>query len=263
MPRLTCVISPSSHARPISGHCESVETEEHAARLQWEAAFPTASSALCRIRNALFIRLLTVPSGIPSTTAASRCLSPWNATRSSTCLSFTGMVSTADRAFWQSSADSSRWLGSTSAASSRSAERLPLIAGTDVARRGAETDCLVSPVAPQEIGCLVVGDRIEPGSQRAARHKLMALEVQLEESRLKGVLGQLGVAEVAAEITVHLSLKPPHQLLERQRDCPFRRSPIPAPHPAAPTTVWSLPRGPSSLRSELVSCFRFPTGSVT
>ena len=47
------------------------------------------------------------------------------------------------------------------------AKRSSLAARINASRGGTETDCLVPPVSPQEIGCLVAGDRIEPRPQSA------------------------------------------------------------------------------------------------
>ena len=93
----------------------------------------------------------------------------------------------------------------------------------------------MAPVSPLGIDRLIRGDRVQPGADLAARFELVALQMDLEECRLKDVLGHLGITQVMPQIAVQFGSRigeptpqtpagPPPS--DRRGECPdpfFRR----------------------------------------
>src|SRR6185295_1315363 len=67
-------------------------------------------------------------------------------------------------------------------------------------RRAVEADHAMPPAAALRVDRLVGGDRVEPGADRPSRLKLLALQVYLEERRLKGILCHFRVAQVPPQV---------------------------------------------------------------
>ena len=116
-------------------------------------------------------------------------------------------------------------------------QRLSLLIHAGVVCRGSETDRLVPPISPQQIDRLIGGDRIEPGSEAAARLELAAFAVQLQERVLKSVLCQLGVVQAAVQVACRFLAHRAGQAPRRRPGSPSRRSPATTPRHAVPATV--------------------------
>ena len=134
----------------------------------------------------------------------------------------------------------------------QAAQGLPFVIGAAVARRGAEADRLVPSIPPQEIDRLMGGNRIEPGSEAAARRKLPAFQMHLQERGLEGVLGQLSVAQALAQVAVEFPLIAVDKFLERvavARLGVCRQQLLIRPHGRTsvhPLAVWFSPRSRSA-----------------
>jgi hypothetical protein len=72
----------------------------------------------------------------------------------------------------------------------------------------------MAPIAALRIDCLIGCHGIEPRADPAALFELVAFQVDLEEGRLKRILGQLSVSQVMPQVVVQLGLIPTNQLLK-------------------------------------------------
>ena len=73
----------------------------------------------------------------------------------------------------------------------------------------------MATIPPLGIDRLVRGDRVQPGTDPAARFELTTLQVYLKKCGLKGVLSHLGVTQVVPQITVQFRIVSMDQLLKR------------------------------------------------
>ena len=71
------------------------------------------------------------------------------------------------------------------------------------------------PVLPEQVDCPCRGNTVNPWPEPSARIELVAAEMDRQKGGLKGVLGQAGVAQVSAKVTVQRPLVAVDELLER------------------------------------------------
>ena len=174
--------------------------------LTWESDSVSLSMAACS-------RLLTVPTGIDKTSAASRYFKPWKYTSITTCLHKSGRASTARRSASCCSAASASMRGPVR----RPAEQLgqcPRLLFSVIPRGPIETPHAMPTVAPLIVDRLIRGNRVQPRAHLSARLELAAFQVDLQERLLKHVLGHLRVAQVMPQVAVQLLLVSVDQLLE-------------------------------------------------